>query len=403
MGSAKSYSGQVGAPVGARLGRTLILAGESPLPPRSGLRLRVLHLARQLAVSTNVELAALGAAEPAHAEPFSLTSIPHSRSRAVTALRSWRTPYAVEKRRSLAMGRLAARPCWSTVQVESPAMAPAARLARVPVVLDAYDVESELLGSVAERCGPGPTRVRLYWEAGKTRRFEERVATEVDAVCTASDADAEVFERWGAAEVVVVPNGVDTEAIAHRPPSPTGADLLYIGQLGYLPNARAARELIEDILPLVRAERAEARVRLVGRDGGSLSSLAGPYVDIAGEVPEVLPELRAARAVVLPLRAGSGTRLKVLEAMAAGVPVIATPFAVAGIDVQDERHVLLGVTARDLAAQVLRIYRDDALAAALSVNARKLVERAYDWSIVGEPLRALHARLAERSAPRVRT
>lgn len=380
------------------LPRTLVLAGESPLPPRSGLRLRVLHLARELTRSCEVDLAVLGAVEPAPDEPFALGSVPHrNRSRALTALHAWRTPYVVAKQRSTAMAALASTPRWDTVQVEFPSLVPAARGATAPVVLDAHNVESDLLGSVADQSPTGPYRLRLRWEAEKMRRFEQRVATEIAAVCTTSDADAEVFERWGAAEVVVVPNGVDTEAVTHRPP-PAGARLLYVGHLGYEPNAAAARELVEKVLPLVRAEIGDAHVRLVGRGEERLTTLEGPGVELAGEVPDVLPELRRARAVVLPLRAGSGTRLKVLEAMAAGVPVVATSLAVAGIAVRDGEHVLLGATARELAVQVVRVCLDDALASALSANARALAERTYDWSIVGEPLRELHERLAARGS-----
>lgn len=386
-----------------QVGRTLVLAGESPLPPRSGLRLRVLYLARELARSTQVELAVLGPAEPALDEPFELRSIPHrDRSRALTALQAWREPYVVAKQRSSAMAALACAPRWDTVQVEFPSLVPAARNASVPVVLDAHNVESDLLRSVADQAPNGPSRLRPRWEEKKMRRFERRVATGVAAVCTTSDADAEVFERWGAAEVVVVPNGVDTDAIPHRAAPATGGRLLYIGHLGYEPNAAAARELAREILPLVRAELPDANVRLVGRDGAHLSALAAPHVELAGEVPDVLPELRAARAVVIPLRAGSGTRLKVLEAMAAGVPIVATPLAVAGIAVRDEEHVLLGANPAELAAQAIRVCRDDALAQRLADEARALAEGTYDWSIVGEPLRALHARLAERSAPRMR-
>ncbi len=394
MAFTTSHFGRARPSGGVRPGRTLVLAAESPLPPRSGLRLRVLHLARELARSSQVELAVLGGAEPAPSEPFELRSIPHhDRSRALTALQAWRAPYVVAKQRSSAMAALACAPRWDTVQVEFPSLAPAARNASVPVVLDAHNVESDLLRSVAEQVPNGPSRLRLRWEEKKMRRFEQHVATGVAAVCTTSDADAEIFERWGAAEVVVVPNGVDTGAIPHRRTPARGTQLLYVGHLGYEPNAAAARELAQEILPLVRAQLADATVRLVGRDGARLSALAGPHVELAGEVPDMLPELRTARAVVIPLRAGSGTRLKVLEAMAAGVPIVATPLAVAGIAVHDGEHVLLGTTSGELAEQAIRVCRDDALARRLADEARALAERAYDWSIVGEPLRALHARL----------
>lgn len=376
--------------------RTLILASESPLPPHSGVRLRILHVARQIAQTADVDLAVLGPTEAADEEPFELIAFCDELSRTVAAARAWRTPYAVERRRSASMKALASEPLWSVVQVESPSLLPAVAHAQVPVVLDAFDVESDLLGSVAAQLPRSAARTRMLWEAAKTRRFEKAAIARANAVCATSQHDAEIFERWGAREVVMVRNGVDTAAMPFHPRHP-GADLLYIGHLGYEPNVAAATELVSEVLPRVQSDVPDATVRLVGRDGVNLISLTAPQVSIVGEISDLEPELRRARAVVLPLRAGSGTRLKVLEALAAGVPVVATPFAVQGIDVRDGVDVLLGTSSQELAAQAARVCSDDALAARLAANGRALVERTYDWSIVGAPLRALHERLAESS------
>jgi glycosyltransferase involved in cell wall biosynthesis len=113
-------------------------------------------------------------------------------------------------------------------------------------------------------------------------------------------------------------------------------------------------------------------------------------------VDNVLPHLRAARVTVLPIRAGGGTRLKALEALAAGVPLVATPFAVGGLGLRDEEHVLLGERPADLAAQTLRVLDDDALADRLSRAGRALVERRFDWPQVARPLVELHHELADR-------
>jgi glycosyltransferase involved in cell wall biosynthesis len=369
--------------------KILQLAAETPVPPTSGVRLRVLHLARQLAAAADVELLALGAAEAA-SEPFSLRGVPHGGGRWRALAESARRPYMAAKLDSASLRDAAGSAHADTVQAEFPYLVPAALAAGAPVVLSAHNVESEVMSTLAEADPRRFHRRRWAWEARKTERFEVEAARAVAAVATTSDHDAEVFERWGAAKVVVVPNGVDTNAIAHRAP-PAGAELAYVGHYGYRPNAIAAEELVEQILPRVPG----ATVRLVGRNPGpDVERLAGPSVTVTGEVQDPIAELRRARVLVVPLRSGGGTRLKVLEALAAGTPVVSTPFGVAGLDVRDGEQVLIGETAEELAGLATRVVADDALAAALSERGRALVEASYDWSIVARPLIELHQELA---------
>jgi glycosyltransferase involved in cell wall biosynthesis len=263
------------------------------------------------------------------------------------------------------------------------------------VVLNAQNVETEVLASLAQS-ERHVRRLRWAWESRKTERFERWAAGRVAAVSVPSDHDAAIFERWGAKRVVVVPNGVDTAAVGHRPPLPSAA-LVYVGHYGYRPNALAARELAEQILPRVIAEVPEASVRLVGREpAADLLRLAGPCVELTGEVEDPVPHLHAARAVVVPLRAGGGSRLKVLEALAAGTPVVSTPLGIAGLELEHGVHVLVGETPADLAELAIRVIRDDGLAASLSERGRRLVEDRYDWSVAARPLVELHRELAGR-------
>ena len=369
--------------------KILQLAQETPVPPTSGARLRVLQLARQLAATAEVELLALGEAEDT-GEPFSLRGIPHDTGRLGALVRSVRRPYMAAKLESDALREAVAASEPDTVQAEFPYLVPAALAAAAPVVLSSQNIESEVMATLAEADSRPLHRRRWAWEARKTERYEAGAARAVAAVAATSDHDAEIFERWGARRVVVVPNGVDTAAIEYRSP-PSGAQLAYIGHYGYLPNTLAARELVEQILPRVPG----ATLRLVGREPGpELERLAGPTVTVVGEVPDPIAELRAARALVMPLRAGGGTRLKVLEALAAGTPVVSTPFGVAGLAVRDGEHVLIGETPEELSALAARVIADDALARSLSTRGRALVESSYDWSIVARPLVELHQELA---------
>jgi len=141
-----------------------------------------------------------------------------------------------------------------------------------------------------------------------------------------------------------------------------------------------------------------ATVRIVGKDPPrELLARRGRHVAVIGGVDAVLPHLRDARVTVLPIRAGGGTRLKALEALAAGVPVVSTPFAVSGLGLRDREHTLLADSPPDLAAAATRVLDDDALAERLSHAGRALVERRFDWPRVARPLVDLHHALAERS------
>jgi glycosyltransferase involved in cell wall biosynthesis len=374
--------------------RVLVVAGESPLPPTSGLRQRILHLSRQLAAAFELELLVLGDVPPADAEPFVLEGVAHERSRARALARSLGSPYEAAKVRSLEFARLISEGRWSTVQAELPFVASAALAARIPLVLDAHNIEADVLATLGRTDGRPLHRLRWRWESAKTERLERRVMTAAAAVCTTSDADAAAAERLGSRRTVVVPNGVDCASVRYGPPADT-VELLYVGHFGYRPNVLAAIELVDEVLPRVQALVPDARILLVGREPTpELLSRAGESVTIAADVPEVLPFLQRSRALVVPLRAGGGTRLKVLEALAAGVPVVSTPFGVAGLGVRDDREVLLGESAADLAAQCVRVLTEDELAAALSSQGRALAERDYDWSVVARPLIDLHSELS---------
>ena len=373
--------------------RVLVLAGESPLPPSSGLRQRILHLARALAAELDVELAALGDVPSGSSEPFAIHSVRHDVSRARALASSLRQPYQAAKVESAALRRFVATGEWTSIQAELPFVAPAAG-SQAPLVLDAHNVETDVLSTLAAVDERRLHRVRWRWEAAKTERFERAVLARARAVCATSDEDASALEGLGAHHLLIVPNGVACASVEHRPPA-ASAELCYVGHFGYRPNQLAAIELVDAVLPRVRAELPAATVTLVGREpGADLARRVGEGVTLAADVPDVLPYLHQARALVVPLRSGSGTRLKVLEALAAGVPVVSTPFGVAGLDVRDGQDVLIGGSSADLAAAAVRVLSDDGLADGLSERGRRLVERRYDWPVVARPLVELHAALA---------
>jgi glycosyltransferase involved in cell wall biosynthesis len=155
--------------------------------------------------------------------------------------------------------------------------------------------------------------------------------------------------------------------------------------MSWEPNAKAAIYLAEQVLPRIRMEFPDCRLRIVGRDPTSevQALTAHPGVEVAGRVPDMVPHLAEAHCLAVPLEAGGGTRLKILEAFAAGLPVVSTPVGCEGIDAAPGAHLIVA-DRDDFANGVCRLLRDPGLSARLAVSARALALARYDWGAVGE-------------------
>jgi glycosyltransferase involved in cell wall biosynthesis len=362
--------------------------------------LRILHLARALAEEVELDLVALsGEPAPSTSERFTLVHLPGDWSATRGAVRSAWEPSPVAQTRSRAIGHYVRRARWDVVGAHALSLMRYAT-GGAPCVFDSADVLTGVKQSLA--AADSRLAMRRWWrfESVKARRIESSAARSASAVTVPTDADAEAFERLGARRVVVVLNGVDLEATTHQLPA-SDAQIILVGYFAWQPNSQAGLELCREILPRVRARVPSARVTLVGAMAPpELLALARPTVELTGGVETVLPYLRCARVTVMPVRAGGGSRIKVLEALAAGIPVVATSFAVSGIDVRHGVEALIAETPEDLAALAVRVIKDDDLAIALSRAGRRLVERRYGWPTVARPLVDLHLELGEFSAGR---
>jgi glycosyltransferase involved in cell wall biosynthesis len=205
-------------------------------------------------------------------------------------------------------------------------------------------------------------------------------------VFVVSDVDRQALTALAGAGVpfVEVPIAVDaagTTSIAALTRSPR---LLFLGGLHWPPNADALLTFVREMWPRVRASRPDATLTSVGRDDHSSAAecRAAPGVQLTGWVPEIDPFVQESRVLVVPMRAGSGMRVKILEAMARGLPVVSTSVGCEGIGVEPGRHLLLADTADAFADAVLRVLSDDELAATLARNARALVLERYDVAAV---------------------
>jgi glycosyltransferase involved in cell wall biosynthesis len=267
-----------------------------------------------------------------------------------------------------------------------------------PTLINAQNVEHELLSRVAADTRSPLTAVLKFSEARKVRALEKRLWRSVDLCVATSERDARNIHGLSGTDTYVVPNGVDTKAFArpdHKRAKPF--HLVFTGVMRHAPNADAARWYIDEIHPRVRREIPEATVAIVGADPpASLLARADESIHVTGRVDDVRLWLWDAAVAIVPQRSGGGTRLKIVEAFAAEVPVVSTTIGAEGIDAVHDEHLLIGDTAERFAAQIVRLLRDPALGDRLTHNARQLARERYDWSTIGVQLMEAQDRALER-------
>ena len=264
------------------------------------------------------------------------------------------------------------------------ALVPEIRRAARAWVFDAHNVEWWLTQQVARRLANPITRARFALDAMKFKRLERGLLSDATAVVAVSDRDAKQLHELAPEKTITVhANGVDTDYfdfVDHS--TPKGAALVMTGTLGYYPNLDASLWLINEILPLVRGRVPEATLTLAG--GHATPELmrldsAASGVTVAGAVPDVRPYMAAADVFVMPLRLGSGTRLKALEALASGLPLVSTRQGVEGLGLEDRGLVLLGESADELADAVVRAIRDAPLRRRMVTDGRAYAVECAGW------------------------
>lgn len=269
---------------------------------------------------------------------------------------------------------------------------------RVPCVLDMHNVYSTILERTSEsRTWLMGRAARI--EARRLRAIERRAVRTADLTLSVSENDAAVFRKCEARRVELVPNGVDVRAYSALPlgrASTPIPKLVYVGALSWQPNEAAVRVLATEILETVRARYPTAEVHLVGRDPSpEVAALAKRRgVHIHANVPDVRPYLLEATALVVPLEVGGGTRLKILEAFAAGLPVVSTPVGCEGLQVKNGVHLLIE-RGPELGRAIVRLLDEPSLGLQLAEHARELAREVYDWRAVGQAATSAIAEVIE--------
>jgi polysaccharide biosynthesis protein PslH len=385
-------------------GDILFLCHRIPFPPDRGDKIRSCHLLKRLAEVAPVHVGCfadddrdMGFAGELAQVAASQCILPRDRSRVVAGL----TGLARRQSMLIALFDHPGLHQWvAQTLAERPIRAVFAYSAQmahfVPVLppdvrfmMDFVDFDSAKYAAYGDQ-GSGPMAWINRREGRLLFDFERRVARRAAVSSFVSEAEAQLFRAatgLNTRQVVALENGVALDyfdpAAEVAPIEPgQGPLLVFTGQMDYRPNVEAVESFAREALPAIRAVRPDTRFAIVGRNPvRSVQALADlPGVIVTGGVPDVRGWLAAADVVVAPLRIARGIQNKVLEAMAMGRPVVASPQAAEGIDAVDEDHLLVAADPAEEAAKVLALLADPARATALGTAARARMETRYRWS-----------------------
>jgi len=384
-------------------GRVLVLDEEIPFPMDTGKRIRTVNLLQNLARDFRIDLLvhANGATTQARQAVADLgldvhvaeSRLPEKRGPAFPfrLLRNLASPLPYSVASHLRSGyarrleELLRTTNFDLVHCEWTPYAAYLFGTRRPTVVSAHNIESHIWSRMARAEGNRARRSYIGMQAARMHRFETRVFSTFPFATAVSDADAAGIRDLGCESVQVVPNGVDTEYFSFRelPETPTNT-LIFTGSMDWRPNQDAVRWFVSEIHP--RLSRViDYRLLVVGRNPPSwLARIPEriPQIVVTGTVDDVRPFMDESDLYVVPLRAGGGSRLKILEAMARGRPVVSTRVGAEGIEATDGRHLALVEAPEEFVAVTVRLLTDAPARRALARAGRERVEERYRWSAI---------------------
>jgi glycosyltransferase involved in cell wall biosynthesis len=385
--------------------RILFLSPRQCWPARSGAKLREYYLLRALAVRGEVTY--LYFADPG--APLltredlrfchDVVAVPKPGSYGLWkmlqgVIRRWPLPVLnyTSREMATAVARLTASARFDLLHLDSIHMIRYGEaFAPTRLVYNWHNIESEAMQRYSATVASPARRWYAAHTASKLKELEKEILSQGSGHVVCSQRElAQLQQIVPGARIAVVNNGVDMQYFANAG-SASGRDLVFVGSMDYYPNAEAAISFSRDVWPLIRGRIPETRLLLVGANPGpDVLALSGlPGVTVTGTVPDVRPYYSKALAAIVPLRTGGGTRLKILEAMAAGVPVVSTPLGAEGLEVTPGKDILIA-DPDDGEAWAGHLQR----LADLSINDRQALVAAgldlarthYDWETLGQIL-----------------
>ena len=409
--------------------RILFLTPQLPYPPEQGTAIRNYNLIAQVAQRHDVALLSFinGDTDSVDAGPlgracFLLRLVPTPGRSVRSRLQTLATTSAPDIARRLlspdfgsALQEILQSETFDTVQIEGLELAPYGQMIRnwlgeraPAIVFDDHNAEYVLQRRAfqADRRSPErwPTGAYSWIQWHRLKRYERQICRQSDAVLAVSDADAQALKRLDPRlHLWTIPNGVDVvryhpglgDPLSLRHPA-----VVFTGKMDFRPNVDAMLWFHRQTWPLIVAQLPRAHLFVVGKDPHPrLAPLrSDPTATVTGYVPDILPYFGGADVYIVPLRIGSGTRLKVLEAMSAGVPLVSTTLGAEGIGLASGRHALLADSPTDFGQAVISLLQDPKRGERLGRAARQFVLEHYDWCQIARLLEPVYDSLCPRES-----
>jgi glycosyltransferase involved in cell wall biosynthesis len=395
-------------------------------PANTGARLRNYHLARQLAASASVTFVEMRRTGEAYNAPPADSGLDR-----VVTLHKESTYTPIKLARGLA-GPLpiTVLNCWSsasasllaevmcaeefdTVQIQGVHLMeylPTIQTARgrPKVLVDWHNIESELMWRYSKTTVNPLKQLIARRTAGLLEHAEERLLRNCDSHIVTSELDRqELLARQSGSNIRVIPNGVDTASYAKSnsnmqkdgDSTQARSSILFVGSMDYHANIDAVSWFTREIWPEIARSNPELHFTIVGRNPpAQVRALADNRIHVTGTVDDVRRFYSSALMAVVPLRSGGGTRLKILEAMAAGTPVISTRLGAEGLVVEHNKDILLADDGPEFLTAVNQLLSSEETHKRITQSARTLVGGVYDWNIIGKQLLEVHKNLVNRYA-----
>lgn len=257
-----------------------------------------------------------------------------------------------------------------------------------PLVLFQHNIESQIWKRLADSAENPFKRAYLSSQFNRMWRAEKKLSERFDGIITVSPEDSAFCREHYRLNNVLddVPTGVDVDAFQPSFSPPVHPTIGFLGSMDWMPNIDGVLWFVREVLPRVRERLPAVRMKIIGRNPpASICALAAdPVIEVTGTVQEVQPHVHQCSLIAVPLLAGGGTRIKIFEAMAMGVPVISTTIGAEGLPVTHGQEIEIADDPQVFATSTLRLLQDQASAAGLAARARLMMERRFSWRFAAE-------------------